>query len=130
MLTTTFRLTREAGACRESYRWFAKHVGGLRKYGRDNPIPLTEIADVCGIVDALWCLRYTQQPEEAKRLSRLLAADFAEHVLHIFEEKYPDDDRPRKAIEATRLFTEGKISSAAWAAALPSRNGSSRGSRR
>ncbi len=29
----------------------------------------------------------------------LWAADCAEHVLPYFEDKYPDDDRPRKAIE-------------------------------
>jgi hypothetical protein len=33
---------------------------------------------------------------------RLVAADFAERVLHIYESKYPNDDRPRKAIEAAR----------------------------
>ncbi len=33
---------------------------------------------------------------------RLVAADFAERVLHLFENKYPSDDRPRKAIEAAR----------------------------
>jgi hypothetical protein len=43
---------------------------------------------------------------------RLVAADFAERVLHIFENKYPTDDRPRKAIEAVR---SGK-SAAAYAA--------------
>jgi Imm-5 like putative immunity protein len=30
------------------------------------------------------------------------AADCAEHVLPYFEEKHPNDDRPRKAIEACR----------------------------
>jgi hypothetical protein len=33
---------------------------------------------------------------------RLLAADFAERVLHVYESKYPNDNRPRKAIEAAR----------------------------
>ena len=33
---------------------------------------------------------------------RLIAADFAERVLHIYESKHPNDDRPRKAIEAAR----------------------------
>ena len=32
----------------------------------------------------------------------LVAADIAETVLHIFEEKYPNDKRPRLAIEAAR----------------------------
>jgi cytoskeletal protein RodZ len=33
---------------------------------------------------------------------QLVAADFAERVLHIYESKYPNDNRPRKAIEAAR----------------------------
>lgn len=32
----------------------------------------------------------------------LIAADIAESVLHIFEDKYPGDFRPRKAIESAR----------------------------
>ena len=32
------------------------------------------------------------------------AADCAEHVLPYFEEKYPEDDRPRKAIEECRTW--------------------------
>ena len=45
---------------------------------------------------------------------RLIAADFAERVLHLFENKYPNDDRPRKAIEAAR---NGNITDAAASAA-------------
>lgn len=37
-----------------------------------------------------------------KNLFPLFAADCAERVLSIFEERYPTDDRPRKAIEAAR----------------------------
>jgi hypothetical protein len=33
---------------------------------------------------------------------RLVAADIAETVLHIYESQYPNDSRPRKAIEAAR----------------------------
>ncbi len=32
----------------------------------------------------------------------LIAADFAERALHFYEEKFPNDDRPRKAIEVAR----------------------------
>ncbi len=49
--------------------------------------------------------------------ARLFAADCAEHVLPIFEAKRPNDDRPRKAIEAARAFARGEIGAAAWAAA-------------
>jgi len=52
---------------------------------------------------------------------RLIAADFAEHVLPLFEAKHPDDERPRKAIDAARAFVRGEITKeqldAAWAAA-------------
>ena len=44
-----------------------------------------------------------------ERTARLFAADCAERVLPIWEKKYPDDLRPRKAIEAARLFADGKI---------------------
>ena len=45
---------------------------------------------------------------------RLVASDFAERVLHIFESKHPNDDRPRKAIEAAR---NGNAAYAVYAAA-------------
>ena len=40
----------------------------------------------------------------------LAACACAETVLPIFEKKYPDDKRPRKAIETARLSAEGKAS--------------------
>ena len=51
----------------------------------------------------------------------LWAADCAEQALHFFEENYPIDDRPRKAIEAARAWANGEITvgqarSAAFAA--------------
>ena len=50
---------------------------------------------------------------------RFIAADFAERVLHIYESKYPNDDRPRKAIEAARSGTA--YDAAAYAAAYAAR---------
>lgn len=38
----------------------------------------------------------------SKNNLRLIDADFAERVLHIYESKNHNDDRPRKAIEAAR----------------------------
>ena len=57
--------------------------------------------------------------------NRHLAIKIAEVVLPIFEEQYPEDSRPRKAIEAARLYLAGEIGkeeleaarAAAWAAA-------------
>jgi len=45
-----------------------------------------------------------------ERIARLFAADCAEHVLRRFEKACPNDDRPRKAIEAARKFANGEIS--------------------
>jgi hypothetical protein len=38
---------------------------------------------------------------------RLFAADCAEHVLHLFERRHPDDTRPREAIAVARRFARG-----------------------
>ena len=51
------------------------------------------------------------------RTARLFAADCAEKVLYIWEEKYPDDDRPKMCIEAVRSFANGKIGKDELAAA-------------
>ena len=37
------------------------------------------------------------------------AADCAEHVLHLFEEVRPNDDRPRRAIELARAWRRGEV---------------------
>ncbi len=44
-----------------------------------------------------------------QRTLALWAADCAEHVLPYFEEKYPGDDRPRKAIEACRAWVSTRV---------------------
>ena len=43
------------------------------------------------------------------RTLAIWATDCAEHVLPYFEEKYPKDNRPRKAIEAGRAWVSGEI---------------------
>jgi Immunity protein Imm5 len=48
----------------------------------------------------------------SKQNVMLASAEIAESVLNIFEEKYPNDKRPRQAIEAMRAFVKGKISRA------------------
>ena len=48
----------------------------------------------------------------SRRRHRLLAAwaaDSAEHVLSLFSEKYPHDERPRRAIETARAWTRDEV---------------------
>jgi hypothetical protein len=48
--------------------------------------------------------------DEDHRLLAAWAADCAEHVLPLFAEARPDDDRPRQAIELGRAWARGEIS--------------------
>jgi hypothetical protein len=55
------------------------------------------------------------------------AADCAQHVLHFFEQTQPNDDRPRRAIEQARAWSQGEITmtqarTAAFAAHAAARN--------
>ena len=58
------------------------------------------------------------------RSLRLFACDCAEHVLHYYEDEYPDDNRPRECIEVARRYANGNATddeldaarAAAWAA--------------
>jgi hypothetical protein len=43
------------------------------------------------------------------RLLAAWAADCAEHVLPLFSEQYPQDDRPWRAIETARAWSRGKV---------------------
>jgi hypothetical protein len=47
--------------------------------------------------------------KEDHRALALWATDCAEHVLPHFEETYPNDNRPRKAVEAGRAWARGEI---------------------
>ena len=52
-----------------------------------------------------------------ERTARLFACKCAEHVLPIFEKKYPDDTQPRKAVEIARKYANGKATKTELAAA-------------
>ena len=47
--------------------------------------------------------------EDEHMLLAIWAAECAEHVLSNFEKANPEDDRPRKAIEAARAWVSGKL---------------------
>ncbi|MDZ4248657.1 MAG: hypothetical protein U0990_01015, partial [Candidatus Nanopelagicales bacterium] len=99
MLHTTLRIAKANDACKESYVAVKQALG--KGWGLDDPIPLTRILELRGLDDALWCLVAVLPEEETARdkLAHLLACDYAERVLGLFETAYPDDKRPRQAIE-------------------------------
>jgi len=51
---------------------------------------------------ASWLIAHLLSPEDAVKL----AIYSAELVLHAWEEKYPDDSRPRKSIEAAKAWLD------------------------
>ena len=107
MYYTTFKQLRNMGACQNRYQFLAKQLGGIKKYGKCTPISLLQILDINGLDDCLLSLRTVEATPEFERFSRLLACDFAEHVLPLFESKFPGDLRPRHAIETSRRYANG-----------------------
>ena len=109
MLRITLKIARGLDTCQVGYSKLARHLGGVRKYGRDKPVPLTVVLDVLGLNIALWCLGHTL--EDSARLDRLFAADCAEHMLKHFAEDYPTTvGRLQGLIEGARRFAKGEIS--------------------
>ncbi len=119
-LTTTFARLRSAGACTARY----KHLrAAMKGHGDKEPINLLAILKHNGLDDALWALRATV--ENCEKIARLMAADFAEQVLPIWQ-KYSQDKRPELAIKAARDFANGLISSQELAAAQASARAAAR----
>ena len=120
-LTTTLNRLRAAGACSSGYAKLLAGLGGVG-YDHDAPINLLTVLQTNGANDCLWALCATEQ--NCDKIARLIAADLAESVLHIYEGQYPKDSRPRAAIEAARTLATANddaaraaASDAAWAAA-------------
>ena len=70
----------------------------------DEPLPLLTILESNGLDGALWALRAV---EGYDREIRLYSCWCACQSLHVFEDKYPNDMRPRRAIETAALYAEG-----------------------
>jgi hypothetical protein len=110
-LTTTFNLLRKAGACTSRYKFLRESLKGVKD---DEPINLLTILEINGLDDALWALCATA--ENCDKVARLMAADFAEQVLPIWQ-KYSTDKRPELAIKAARDYAHGRITRKELAAA-------------
>ena len=85
---------------------------------------LSEFLDLTDIThkDKLWVFFRSIE----RKTIQLVASDFAESVLHFFESKYPNDKRPRLAIEAARSGINPRASAyAAYAARASAAYGAS-----
>lgn len=103
-------LIKSFNPCQDGLDNFIKH----HKDFSGSELELLELDNV-SVSDKLWLLlRKEFIPENDLHE---LACKFAESVLHIFEDEYPNDKRPRKAIEAKRKFIKGLITRDELAAA-------------
>ncbi len=119
-MTTTLNKIKAHSPCGDGWNKLLNHLG--KTQADDEPLSIATIIQSNGIRDAVWALCAV---EDKDKEIRLFAADCAESILHIYEKQYPNDDRPRKAIQAARDYANGVIGKdelaaagdAAWAAA-------------
>jgi len=73
-------------------------------------ISVERVLDTFGIAPAEWCVKAGAigQNWNRKRFLYLLAADYTERVLSIFEQRRLEDPRPREAIQTLRAYAEGR----------------------
>ncbi len=105
MLKTTLTLLRNANACSSGLVTLTSSLG--TKWPVDKEISLTRILKSNGLNHAIWAMRATTEP--CKRAIVLLSVDFAMEVLKNFESQFPEDKRPREALQAAIDFMDGKI---------------------
>ena len=98
-LLLTLEQLKELKPCTEGFKWYASNIK------TEN---IEEILTILSNHRWDWC-RWLFVRLLNDRSNRLLAIYCAELVLPLFEKNYPDDNRPREAIEATKLYLEGKI---------------------
>lgn len=69
----------------------------------------------CTYDDIIWAASAVAVNDKvlARRLTSF-GNDNAKAVLHIWEQRFPDDARPRKAIEACDAFLNGKVTEGDW----------------
>jgi len=108
VLTTTLYRLRKYDACQDRYYHLVSKLGP--NWGDKDPINLLDILKHNGIFDCLWAFCAVVKHPGGERVMHLMAADFAEAVLPIYEKEYPNDNRPRKAIEAARQYANGETS--------------------
>ena len=128
-MQTTLNKIKEHSPCEDGWKKLLNYLG--KTQADDEPLELRTILESNEINDAIWAFRTVDGKEKE---IRLFAADCAELVLPIYEKQYPDDNRPRLAIQAARDYANGLITheelgtaraaarGAAWGAAWAARD--------
>ena len=113
-LTTTIKMLREAGAASNFLYCLSK------KFHPKEDVPFNVMTSMDlgvlwkddGYEYVLWSLRATKEP--CSTVARLMAADFAESLLPIYERDYPGGEQYRECVAAIRKYATGKIDRDEW----------------
>ena len=92
-ITKTF--LKKIGACPPGYQWFCKYTGDKNHESVIDALIADDHGDWANWL-IVRCMTHEQQVQYT-----IFAA---EQVIHIFEGCFPDDNRPRKAIETVKAF--------------------------
>lgn len=101
-MRTTYKKIKSFKPCFEGWKTLLENTNPEMDMTKE--IDLMDILKSNGIKDAVWALRCWDYMDWC-----LFICEVAESVLPIFEEKYPEDDRPRKALQAIRDYKAGII---------------------
>ena len=99
-LTLTLEQLKALKPCKEGYSWYSKNIDTT-----DLNIILHKLANQKWV----WC-KWLFVKLLRENQNRALAIYCAELTLPTFEATYPDDKRPREAIEAASAYLKGEIS--------------------
>lgn len=107
-LQTTLNLISAGKLCAKNWQKRCKNLP--LGFDQDAPISFSHLLETNEIWDALWALRFVlpEQEKERNTQARLLACDYAQDVMYIFEAQYPNDKRPQLCIEAAIRFSNGQ----------------------
>jgi leucyl aminopeptidase (aminopeptidase T) len=115
-MQTTLNRIKLHSPCEYGWEKLLNHLN--KTQSDDELLELRTILESNGLDDTIWALRAVEGKDKE---IRLFSADCAEMVLPIYEKHYPDDKRPRFAIQAARDYANGLITMEeldfAWAAA-------------
>jgi hypothetical protein len=92
----TIGFLHQKGACKGSYKWVVEN----KLIGLEHEEFIDKLMKNNRFSDANWLI--TKLFDETQGVKYAIFA--AEQVIDIFEKKYPDDKRPRKAIEAAKDY--------------------------
>jgi hypothetical protein len=113
-VNTTFALLKGNNFRRSFIQKMAKILGGVKKYGKDTPIPIAAILNFRGLSDAICALRAVLPEDEAE--AKVFARRFACRCVR--ETMLPDGRQvwdllsidSRKAVETAENFISGTVS--------------------